>query len=101
MHYQRARILINWKFLGTSKDTTRSNQCWSIVIEAALEIMRLQHRMAEESEVLDVFRPTGSVGSAKPAGKEPGHLELHKRLVERSKQGSHGSEGRTRKTGGA
>lgn len=63
MHYQRARILVNWKFLGTSKDTTGSNQCWSIVIEAALEIMRLQHRMAEESEVLDASRPTGMVDS--------------------------------------
>ncbi|KAJ5191907.1 uncharacterized protein N7498_010892 [Penicillium cinerascens] len=61
--FQRARILVNWKFLSTSKDTTRSNQCWSIVIEAALKIMRLQHRMAEDSEVLDEFRPTGMVDS--------------------------------------
>ncbi|KAM0429995.1 hypothetical protein ACHAPT_006001 [Fusarium lateritium] len=59
MHYQRARILINWKFLGTSKDATHSDQSWSIVIEAALEILRLQHLMAEESEVLDASRPTG------------------------------------------
>lgn len=59
MHYQRARILINWKFLGTSKEPTDSNQSWSIVIEAALEILRLQHLMTEESEVLDASRPTG------------------------------------------
>lgn len=63
MHYQRARILVNWKFLSTSKDITGSNQCWSIVIEAALDIMRLQHRMAEESDVLDASRPTGLVES--------------------------------------
>jgi hypothetical protein len=63
MHYQRARILLNWKFLGTSKDITASNQCWSIVIEAALEILRLQHRVAEESEVFDASRPTGMVDS--------------------------------------
>ncbi|GIK05055.1 hypothetical protein Aspvir_009154 [Aspergillus viridinutans] len=61
MHYQRARILINWKFLGTSKDTSASNQCWGIVIEAALEILRLQHRMSEESDVLEGSRPTGLV----------------------------------------
>ncbi|KAJ4209569.1 hypothetical protein NW759_013424 [Fusarium solani] len=59
MHYQRARILINWKFLGTCKEPTDSDQSWSIVIEAALEILRLQHLMAEESEVLDSSRPTG------------------------------------------
>lgn len=58
MHYQRARILVNWKFLSTSEDTTRSNQSWSIVIEAALHIMRLQHRVAEESEVLNTFCST-------------------------------------------
>ncbi|GFF78799.1 uncharacterized transcriptional regulatory protein C139.03 [Aspergillus udagawae] len=63
MHYQRARILVNWKFLSTSRDTTTSSQCWSIVIEAALEIMRLQHRMADESDVLDASRPTGMVDS--------------------------------------
>ncbi|GIJ83269.1 hypothetical protein Asppvi_002088 [Aspergillus pseudoviridinutans] len=63
MHYQRARILVNWKFLSTSKDTQASNQCWGIVIEAALEILRLQHRMAEESDVLDASRPTGMVDS--------------------------------------
>ena len=33
------------------------------MIEAALEIMRLQHRMVEESEALDTFRPTGMVDS--------------------------------------
>lgn len=59
MHYQRARILINWKFLGTSKEPTDSGQSWSVVIEAALEILRLQHLMGEESEVLDASRPTG------------------------------------------
>ncbi|EEU35578.1 uncharacterized protein NECHADRAFT_86811 [Fusarium vanettenii 77-13-4] len=59
MHYQRARILINWKFLGTSKNPNDSDQSWSIVIEAALEILRLQHLMAEESEVSDATRPTG------------------------------------------
>lgn len=58
MHYQRARILVNWKFLSTSKDATDSDQSWSIVIGAALEILRLQHLMAEESEVLDASRPT-------------------------------------------
>ncbi|RSL48148.1 hypothetical protein CEP53_009654 [Fusarium sp. AF-6] len=58
MHYQRARILINWKFLGTSKDPADSDLSWSIVIEAALEILRLQHLMAEESEVSDTSRPT-------------------------------------------
>lgn len=58
MHYQRARILVNWKFLSTSEDTTRSNQSWSIVIEAASHIMRLQHRVAEESEVLNTFCST-------------------------------------------
>ncbi|KAJ5528344.1 fungal specific transcription factor domain-containingprotein [Penicillium frequentans] len=58
MHYQRARILVNWKFLSTSEDTTRSNQSWSIVIEAALHILRLQHRVAEESEVLNTFCST-------------------------------------------
>ncbi|KAJ5303862.1 uncharacterized protein N7443_003522 [Penicillium atrosanguineum] len=63
MHFQRSRILVNWKFLSTSKDTTHNNQCWSIVIEAALEIMRLQHRMEDESEVLDALRPTGMVDS--------------------------------------
>ncbi|KAL4780623.1 fungal-specific transcription factor domain-containing protein [Aspergillus varians] len=65
MHYQRARILINWKFLSTLKDpaTTHNNQSWNIVIEAALEIIRLQHRIAEESEVLNSFRPTGMVDS--------------------------------------
>jgi hypothetical protein len=45
MHYQRARILVNWKFLGTSQDTSASNKPWSIVIDAALEILRLQHRL--------------------------------------------------------
>ncbi|KAI8652728.1 Fungal-trans domain-containing protein [Fusarium keratoplasticum] len=59
MHYQRARILINWKFLGTSQEPTDSDQSWSVVIEAALEILRLQHLMGEESEVLDASRPTG------------------------------------------
>ena len=59
MHYQRARIILNWKFLGTSKDIHRSNQSWDIVIQAALEIMRLQHLVAQESEVLDAFRPSG------------------------------------------
>ncbi|KAF7165190.1 hypothetical protein CNMCM5623_009456 [Aspergillus felis] len=63
MHYQRARILVNWKILGTSKDTQASDQCWGIVIEAALEILRLQHRMAEECDVLDASRPTGMVDS--------------------------------------
>ncbi|KAJ5801899.1 fungal specific transcription factor domain-containingprotein [Penicillium pulvis] len=58
MHYQRARILVNWKFLSTSEDTTRNNQSWSIVIEAALHIMRLQHRVADESEVFNTFRST-------------------------------------------
>ncbi|RSL88387.1 hypothetical protein CEP51_001772 [Fusarium floridanum] len=33
---------------------------WSIVIEAALEILQLQHLMAEESEVSDASRPTVS-----------------------------------------
>ncbi|RTE85421.1 hypothetical protein BHE90_000046 [Fusarium euwallaceae] len=59
MHYQRARILVNWKSLGTSKDPADSDQSWSIVIEAALEILQLQHLMAEESEVSDASRPTG------------------------------------------
>ncbi|KAI8712742.1 Fungal-trans domain-containing protein [Fusarium sp. LHS14.1] len=59
MHYQRARILINWKFLGTSKDPTDNDRSWSIIIEAALEILRLQHLMAEESGVLDASRPIG------------------------------------------
>ncbi len=63
MHYQRARILINWKFLGTAKDTAQSTHCWSIVMEATLEIMRLQHLMAEESNVLEALRPTGMVDS--------------------------------------
>lgn len=63
MHYQRAKILINWKFLGTSKDNNGSSQCRHIVIEAASEIMRLQHRMAEDFDVLDASRPTGLVDS--------------------------------------
>lgn len=63
MLYQRARILVNWKFLGTSKDTDRSNYCWTIVVEAASEIMRLQHRMVDETDVLDSFRPTGMIES--------------------------------------
>ncbi|KAM6509733.1 hypothetical protein FALCPG4_017381 [Fusarium falciforme] len=58
MYYQRARILINWKFLGTCKEPTNSDQSWSIAIEAALEILRLQHLMGEESEVLDASMPT-------------------------------------------
>ncbi|KAF4211490.1 hypothetical protein CNMCM8980_002002 [Aspergillus fumigatiaffinis] len=108
MHYQRARILVNWKFLGTSQDTSASNKPWSIVIDAALEILRLQHRLAEESDVLDASRLTasqgqavgsGSVRSAKPAGKEPRNLEQHKRLVEGSEQSRRSSEDRTWKTG--
>jgi hypothetical protein len=63
MHYQRARILVNWKFLGTSQDTSASNKPWSIVIDATLEILRLQHRLAEESDVLDASRLTGIVHS--------------------------------------
>ncbi|PKX93550.1 uncharacterized protein P174DRAFT_483788 [Aspergillus novofumigatus IBT 16806] len=54
-----ARIVVNRKFLGTSQDKTASNQPWGIVIEAALEILRLQHRLADESDVLDPSRPTG------------------------------------------
>lgn len=63
MHYQRARILVNWKFLSTSKDVMAINECWSIVIEASFEILRLQHRMAEEVEVFKASRPTGMVDS--------------------------------------
>ncbi|KAJ5987990.1 hypothetical protein N7481_003200 [Penicillium waksmanii] len=59
----RSRILINWKFLRTSKDTTQTDQSWNIVIEASSEIMRLQHRNAEESQVLDAFCPPGMVDS--------------------------------------
>ncbi|UNI18557.1 hypothetical protein JDV02_004818 [Purpureocillium takamizusanense] len=67
MHYQRARILVNWKFLSTAKDVTRSsNPCWGIVMEAATEILRLQqHLMADDDDsgVLDVLPPTGVVDS--------------------------------------
>lgn len=63
MHYQRARILVNWKFLSTSKDVMGINECWSIVIEASFEIMRLQHRMVEEFEVFKASRPTGMIDS--------------------------------------
>ncbi|GAQ10203.1 hypothetical protein ALT_7524 [Aspergillus lentulus] len=63
MHYQGARILVNWKFVSMSQDISASNQSWSVVMEAALEILRLQHRLAEESDVLDASRPTGMVDS--------------------------------------
>ncbi|KAH8678551.1 fungal-specific transcription factor domain-containing protein, partial [Xylariales sp. PMI_506] len=63
MHYQRARILVNWKFLDNCKDTTRANQCWNTILEAAVEILRLHHLMAEESELLDTFRPAGMLES--------------------------------------
>ncbi|GAB1211406.1 hypothetical protein ATERTT37_000520 [Aspergillus terreus] len=63
MHYQRARILVNWKPLGTSEDNSGSSRCRHIVIEAASEIMRLQHRMAEDFDVLDASRPTGLLDS--------------------------------------
>ncbi|CAI7624623.1 unnamed protein product [Penicillium pancosmium] len=58
-----SRIRVNWKFLRTSKDTTQTDQSWIIVIEASSEIMRLQHRMAKESQVLDAFCPPGMVDS--------------------------------------
>ncbi|RSM12612.1 hypothetical protein CEP52_002341 [Fusarium oligoseptatum] len=74
MHYQRARILINWKFLGTSKDPADSDQSWSIVIEAALEILQLQHLMAEESEVSDASRPTVSHVFSSSAAETNCHL---------------------------
>lgn len=60
---QRARILINWKFLGGAKDPIQIDYAWGIVTEASMNILQLQHEMAGGTEAIDTFQPTSLIES--------------------------------------
>ena len=49
--------------MGTAKDPAHASESWSIIVEATLAILQLQHLMADESQVLETLRQTGMVHS--------------------------------------
>lgn len=63
MIYQRARILVNWKFLGGAENAMHISYSWGIVTEASMNILQLHHEMTEETKAVNAFQPTSLIES--------------------------------------